>query len=216
MAELLHSVGRVDDALVAARELVAMEPLVAVFLNRVTEVAVKLDREDLMEEVEAAALAVDPKYQYTLSARFRMAYSHGRLALARELIDQAYANQPEVIADSWVLFRWSQGDPAISDDFARAEILGSYSWDGRQFAALKGDHELYFQALQSRRDADKNYTLYNMLEPPMAASFLADPRAKPLLREAGFVDYWRAKGWPDLCRPLGEDDFECGQPAAGD
>jgi len=212
LAELLHSVGRVEDGLVAARELVAMEPLVAVFLNRLTDVAVKLDREDLMEEVEAAALAVDPTYQYTLSARFRMALSHGRLAQARELIDQAYANQPEVIAGSWVLFRWSQGEPAISDEFARDQILGSYSWEGPQFAALKGDRELLFQALESRRDADKSYTLYSMLEPPMAARFLADPRAKPLLRNAGFVDYWRVKGWPTLCRPLGEDDFECSQP----
>ena len=29
------------------------------------------------------------------------------------------------------------------------------------------------------------------------------------LRKAGFVDYWRARGWPDLCRPVGADDFVC-------
>jgi hypothetical protein len=29
------------------------------------------------------------------------------------------------------------------------------------------------------------------------------------LRNAGIVDYWRAKGWPDLCRPVGVDDFVC-------
>ena len=23
------------------------------------------------------------------------------------------------------------------------------------------------------------------------------------------VDYWRARGWPDLCRPMGADDFVC-------
>jgi TolB-like protein/DNA-binding SARP family transcriptional activator len=35
-------------------------------------------------------------------------------------------------------------------------------------------------------------------------------RFKAYVRKAGFVDYWRAKGWPDLCRPVGADDFECG------
>ena len=29
--------------------------------------------------------------------------------------------------------------------------------------------------------------------------------------QAGLVDYWRASGkWGDMCRPLGEDNFECG------
>ena len=27
--------------------------------------------------------------------------------------------------------------------------------------------------------------------------------------QAGLVDYWRARGWPDLCRPMGADDFVC-------
>jgi adenylate cyclase len=35
-------------------------------------------------------------------------------------------------------------------------------------------------------------------------------RFKAYVRNAGLVDYWRAKGWPDLCRPMGADDFECG------
>jgi TolB-like protein len=35
------------------------------------------------------------------------------------------------------------------------------------------------------------------------------PKVKALLRNVGLVDYWRATGWPDRCRPKGEDDFEC-------
>jgi TolB-like protein len=34
-------------------------------------------------------------------------------------------------------------------------------------------------------------------------------RFKTLMRQAGLVDYWRARGWPDLCRPVGTDDFVC-------
>jgi tetratricopeptide (TPR) repeat protein len=34
-------------------------------------------------------------------------------------------------------------------------------------------------------------------------------RFETLARRAGLVEYWRAKGWPDLCRPVGADDFEC-------
>jgi hypothetical protein len=34
-------------------------------------------------------------------------------------------------------------------------------------------------------------------------------RFKTLVREAGLVDYWKARGWPELCRPVGADDFAC-------
>ncbi|MDH4056703.1 MAG: hypothetical protein OEV58_15160 [Gammaproteobacteria bacterium] len=35
------------------------------------------------------------------------------------------------------------------------------------------------------------------------------PGFKDLVTELNLVEYWRAYGWADACRPLGEDDFEC-------
>ena len=35
------------------------------------------------------------------------------------------------------------------------------------------------------------------------------PRFKEIVREIGLVDYWKEYGWPDLCRPVGDDDFVC-------
>jgi tetratricopeptide (TPR) repeat protein len=34
-------------------------------------------------------------------------------------------------------------------------------------------------------------------------------RFKSYVRAAGFVAYWKANGWPDLCHPTTGDDFEC-------
>jgi TolB-like protein len=34
-------------------------------------------------------------------------------------------------------------------------------------------------------------------------------RFRALVRAAGYVDYWRVRGWPDHCRPMGADDFVC-------
>jgi tetratricopeptide (TPR) repeat protein len=41
------------------------------------------------------------------------------------------------------------------------------------------------------------------------ASVRKTERFKALVKKAGMVDYWRAKGWPDLCHPVGSDDFAC-------
>jgi TolB-like protein len=32
---------------------------------------------------------------------------------------------------------------------------------------------------------------------------------RDLMREIGLVDYWQTRGWPDTCRPLGDDNFVC-------
>jgi TolB-like protein/DNA-binding SARP family transcriptional activator len=55
------------------------------------------------------------------------------------------------------------------------------------------------------------------LDPPAArylwSSELAPVRKtkrfKAFVRAAGHVDYWRARGWSELCRPVGADDFTC-------
>jgi len=44
---------------------------------------------------------------------------------------------------------------------------------------------------------------------PEVAPLRKTERFKAYVRKAGLVDYWRARGWPDLCRPMGADDFVC-------
>jgi tetratricopeptide (TPR) repeat protein len=44
---------------------------------------------------------------------------------------------------------------------------------------------------------------------PLYAPVRKTERFKAFVRNAGLVDYWRARGWPDLCRPMGSDDFVC-------
>ncbi|MFT5141031.1 MAG: adenylate cyclase [Rhodothermales bacterium] len=35
------------------------------------------------------------------------------------------------------------------------------------------------------------------------------PAIKQYVRDHGLWDLWQSRGWPDLCRPVGDDDFEC-------
>ena len=45
--------------------------------------------------------------------------------------------------------------------------------------------------------------------PPEFAPMRKTERFKALMHKMGLVDYWRAHGWPDLCWPIGVDDFVC-------
>ena len=44
---------------------------------------------------------------------------------------------------------------------------------------------------------------------PSYAPVRKTERFKQLVRKAGLVEYWRAKGWPPQCHPTTGDDFEC-------
>jgi hypothetical protein len=45
---------------------------------------------------------------------------------------------------------------------------------------------------------------------PSYAAVRNTERFKKVARDLGLVDYWRARGWPAQCRPLGGTDFTCG------
>jgi hypothetical protein len=44
---------------------------------------------------------------------------------------------------------------------------------------------------------------------PTYAPVRKTERFKAYMRAVGMVDVWRKYGWPDLCRPMGADDFVC-------
>jgi TolB-like protein/DNA-binding SARP family transcriptional activator len=44
---------------------------------------------------------------------------------------------------------------------------------------------------------------------PSLAPVRKTERFKAYVRKAGLVEYWRARGWPEFCRPMGADDFVC-------
>ncbi len=44
---------------------------------------------------------------------------------------------------------------------------------------------------------------------PPAASLRKTERFKAFVRKAHLVEYWRERGWPEFCHPVGRDDFVC-------
>jgi TolB-like protein len=47
---------------------------------------------------------------------------------------------------------------------------------------------------------------------PDADEFRKTDLAKRVMRESGVLAYWQARGFPPLCRAVGQDDFECTLP----
>jgi hypothetical protein len=44
---------------------------------------------------------------------------------------------------------------------------------------------------------------------PVHRQFRQSDAFRARVRDSGMLAFWQQNGWPDLCRPRGNDDFEC-------
>jgi TolB-like protein/DNA-binding winged helix-turn-helix (wHTH) protein len=75
------------------------------------------------------------------------------------------------------------------------------------WAAHFGDAPLAFSAMRAAVDEQPSEMMYAWL--PQLAPMRQLPEFKTYMREIGMVAYWEKYGWPPLCQPIDQHDFEC-------
>jgi hypothetical protein len=74
-------------------------------------------------------------------------------------------------------------------------------------AAYFGDPQfaLKVKGQEVRANTARSFALWY----PVMSEVRQLPEFKKLVTELNLVEYWRVYGWPDACRPLGDNDFTC-------
>ena len=205
-AELLAGVGRHADAYVAARALVSLEPYVMIFWWRVEHLGQLMGRRDLVDEAAGKIATIDPGNALAASSyQWELAQGNGAAAVAA--MAEAQRAWPGTMKEDVLGISWATNAAGVDDEAARAMIRENVSYV--LYAALRPDADLFFDAYADEQARMVGYSLFADLSVPVSQHLLEDPRAKEGLIRHGLVAYWREKGWPPLCRPLGNDDFEC-------
>jgi adenylate cyclase len=210
-AELLFEVGRMEDSMLAARQLVKLDPYFIAGWARVRDAAIALDQRSEVEESARRMRAINPDSFLGKFVLLDYALDYGRADEARAALGEIVTRWPKDAAFAQTLLPWALGEPDIDPAKLRAAIaespanLASYYFIARQdIAGYNADIETRGAILQAYYFAN----LYS--NRPAGHAMLRDPRVKAMLMRYGFLTYWREKGWPAGCRPLGERDFECG------
>ena len=60
----------------------------------------------------------------------------------------------------------------------------------------------------AERSGMATYSLWH----PDGDEFRTTPQFKTVVRYLGVFEYWKSRGFPPQCKPVGDDDFECGRP----
>jgi tetratricopeptide (TPR) repeat protein len=209
---LIFAVGRLEETFRISDELQAMEPL-AMFMSRDQQwIHTSLRR---YEDAEA-------EYQHsrTLAGnRFGPEYVRFLRLLSRADTDpQALHDQFRRVRDSYEgeFPRYVQDLGLVLGDRPRMlEILRRESAARPRPAMIEiadalGDAELALTILRGLWNERSGYGKYTYLWTSPYSALRTLPGFKAFMIETGLADYWRQTGeWGDVCRPVGDDDFEC-------
>jgi TolB-like protein/Flp pilus assembly protein TadD len=210
-AELLLQVGRVRDSERAARQLVALDPYFIVGWNRLRDVAIALDSRADIEALTQRLRADWPNSRLGKFLPVEYALAYGRAEEARAALVQAGALWPEESKFVQVLLPWALGDGRVDEADVRAAIAQAPPGSAAPYLVARRDVAGYTTYIEGLGAPSLEYYFARLdRSRPAGHAMLRDPRVKAKLVEYGFVAYWRDKGWPASCRPLGDDDFECG------
>ena len=213
-AELLYEVGRLEDSARAARQLVTLDPYFPVGWVRLIDAAIALDRRAEVEEAVRQLRAVAPGSFLGKLGLLDYALAYGRADEARAALAEIVTRWPKDAAFAQLLLPWALGETGIDEHDVRAAITDAPAGEAGAYFIARQDVDGYNADIERHGAILQAYYFANLYSSkPAGHAMLRDPRVKAMLVRYGFPAYWREKGWPAGCRPLGETDFECGNDA---
>ncbi len=202
-SNMLANVGRFKEALALKQQLRALEPFVPTYNLDVAEVLWLNGQNDaaitILKELPLAGGKVTLATIYAAMGR----YSEAADVVLVTPPGGAYPVTPETVKEAARLLRTA---PTVAASPQTLPQLGSFGFVYLYVGAPNRAFESYEGWA---RAGHYNPPGIGLLWHSSYASARKTERFKAFVRAMGYVEYWRAKGWPEFCRPMGADDFVC-------
>ena len=203
--EVLANMGYLSQALIEIRAAYELDPASPVINNVLGYIAARNDEEDPALKHYGIARRMGINLS---GAAIIMHIRLGEYDAAREVLSHYEAVPP--YAETCIK---AVGDPALIPKLQT--LLAQSSTETDLFVlnhfchALAGDIDQSLAIIMAQ--LDDSWTAMQPLwgKHQYASAYRLSPQFRTLLKDIGLVDFYRTNGWPDLCRPLGEEDFEC-------
>ncbi|MEM7227076.1 MAG: hypothetical protein AAF495_29180 [Pseudomonadota bacterium] len=205
-SELLAVVGHQSQAIAMAAQMLELDPLNPLYQMRDAQTRWLSDPSAENVERLIALFEAYPEFQ-EINARPIIGYMFktGQVERLEALID-ACASCDQGVKES--LLGMIEATRTLSPQ-AVFETYKDTQYIGYLFLEAIGGPELVLEAFQYYSRTPARPTLVFTVPWSVLGSIGQDEAFKFLMEEQGIVDYWRERGWPERCRPLDGDDFEC-------
>ena len=199
---LLAGAGRLKESLALRQQSQVLEPFVPVF-NQLTAQVLALNG----QFEPAIALYKDlPTAGRAGTGGAALAWTYASLGRYDEAIDYLLkippgGYLPGTVEEAVRLLRTAPAPAASAQSLPRLGALSFvYLYVGAPERALEYDEGAVEAGFKQQ---------VTFLWHPGYAALRKTERFKALMRNAGYVEFWRAKGWPEFCHPTTGDDFVC-------
>ena len=192
-----------------ARRAIEIDPLVAMFFNTLGRVHNHLGELDQARSAWDQAINIDPALRFphfnliglAMKTRNREDFESAAIsARSAGVISDRNFDRLSAILDSW-----------NDEKRMRALLDKDPSFRDNLILRFLRDADMYISLQEQTWEAEyrPNLSVTNNLDVALVAGH---PRWKEQVRRDGLLDFWRERGFPSWCRPLGDDDFECFLP----
>jgi len=204
---LLQSL-QVDEAIKVADRMMALDPFVPVFLNASIYAYHTAGKYQQRDEYIRTLTRLNPDFRYTYIWNITRLFGNGQIDELHQYIDQidlsVWTSNPRMHA----AVDWMTNGNSTPD----ADILQALSFHP-PLAMMAGRPDVFFELLAALSKGEKLSLVQAIIVPRLSADetrrIHASPATKAFLEAARLPEYWREVGWPDMCQPVSEDDFEC-------
>jgi adenylate cyclase len=200
-SDMLSELGYLKQALPLRQRLEALEPFVPVFHNTFARLLWVSGQTDA-----AIALNKSPPGGGGIALAAFYA-SQGRYAEAADVMQSVRGGDPVFSGQREAAARLLRTAPAAAASPKTLPRFGALGWVYLYVGAPDRVLEYYEGNIKIGLVGSAADII--PLWAPSYAPVRKMERFKAYVRAAGMVDYWRARGWPDHCRPMGADDFVC-------
>jgi adenylate cyclase len=193
----LAELGLLQQALPVRQRLRTLEPLVPLF-NGVTSVMLWANG-----QIDAFNALVPNRVGNQGAV---IAASIGRFGEAADLLESLRTDDAVYLGRARTAARLLRTAPSVAASPQTLPQLGIFGWGYVYLGAPDRVMEYYEGNIKI------GYTGGMEIAPlwaPIFSPVRKTERFKTFVRDAGMVNYWRERGWPEFCRPTTGDDFEC-------
>jgi TolB-like protein/DNA-binding SARP family transcriptional activator len=205
--DLLVDTGQIRKATAIAERLLALDPYVPTWKQGAAEIFWAGGQQDRAIEMLKSILE-RPSVPYSLA----MIYStEGRYGEAADIMDATLKLRGELPQNQTPQWRaaiaYLRSAPSKVAAGRDLPILGRQDWVYLYVGAP--EHALDHYNADIGTGLFGGPSAFGWLWNPPFAVIRNTAQFKALMKNAGFVDYWRQRGWPDFCHPVGNTDFAC-------
>jgi TolB-like protein/Tfp pilus assembly protein PilF len=199
---VLAATGRLKEALRVQNQILAQEPFIPVYRSRASDLLWAMGQNDAALKIREAA-GSEGRNDVRLAKIYATAGRYAQAADTLLAITPSPGLSRQSLADAARLIR--SAPAKVSAPEALPLFPGALGF----VYLFVGAESRSLELVEREIAADYYGGIFRDPWGPPSASLRKTEQFKTFVRKARLVEYWRARGWPEFCHPVGPDDFAC-------